>query len=189
MCGLLNKNTIVKSFLNIVLVGPMGAGKTSTGKALAREIGWEFYDSDQVVEKRAGVDLLWIYDLEGEAGFQKREHAVISELAKMPNIVLATGGGTLATCENRKILSSNSLIVYLSTSLEEQLIRTGYNNKRPLSSKVEERRVALSTLQEKHVPYYEGLADIVYTSDSKTTKGSVTKLVELIAEKNIFKLS
>ena len=83
-------------FLNIVLVGPMGAGKSSIGRAFDKEIGWNFYDSDQIIEERAVVDLLWIYDLEGEEGFRVREKKVIAELIQEKNIVLATGGSTVA---------------------------------------------------------------------------------------------
>lgn len=158
----------------------MGAGKTSMGKALAREIGWEFYDSDQVIEERAGVDLLWIYDIEGEEGFHEREKKVIAELMQKRNIVLATGGSTVAIPENRAAIVVNSLVVYLSTSLDDQLVRTGYSKKRPLSPELEERRTILKKLHEKYVPLYEDLADVVYSTDHKSTRGAVLELVKLV---------
>jgi len=170
----------MQNFLNIVLIGPMGAGKTSMGKALAKEIGWEFYDSDQLIEERAGADLLWIYDLEGEEGFHRREKKVIEELMQKRNIVLATGGSSVAIPENRAAIIVNSMVVYLSISLDDQLVRTGYSKKRPLSPELEERRTILKKLHTKYVPLYEELADVVYNTNHRSTKGAVTELVKLI---------
>lgn len=161
----------------------MGAGKTSIGQALARELGWEFYDSDRVIEERAGVELLWIYDLEGEDGFHRWEQKVIAELAKKPNIILATGGSTVVVPENRKAIIEGGLIIYLSTSLNDQLIRTGYGKKRPLSQDLEERRKILKKLHKDYVPLYEDLADIVFNTDRKSTHATVTDLVKLIHAK------
>lgn len=168
--------------LNIVLVGPMGAGKTSMGKALAKEIGWDFYDSDQEVEGRAGVSLLWIYDVEGEAGVHRREQAIIAELMQKRNIVLATGGSTVVIPENRAAITTGGLVVYLCTSLNDQLIRTGYSKKRPLSPELEERRSILQRLHEEYVPIYEELADITYNTDNKSTKVVIADLIKLIKE-------
>lgn len=170
---------------NIVLIGPMGAGKTSIGKALARTIDWEFYDSDQVIEERSGVELLWIYDLEGEVGFQHREQKVISELTKKNHIVLATGGSTVNILENRKAIKRNSLVIYLSASINDQLIRTGYGKgKRPLSSAIEERKIVLQNLHTKYTHFYEELADITYITDGKITNKILNDLINLINEEN-----
>ena len=169
---------------NIVLIGPMGAGKTSIGKSLAKAINWDFYDSDQVIEKRAGVEVLWIYDVEGVDGFHKREEKIIADLMQKRNIVLATGGSTVVVAKNREIISKYGLVIYLYTSLDEQLIRTGYNKKRPLSSELEERRNMLSYLHKEYVPLYENLADITYRTTQKATKRVIAELVELIKEHN-----
>jgi shikimate kinase len=171
---------MLEKLYNIVLIGPMGVGKTSMGKAVSKKIGWDFYDSDQIIEERAGVDLLWIYDMEGEEGFRKREQKVITELVQKRNIVLATGGNTVATLENRNAIATNSLVIYLRTSLNDQLLRTGYGKKRPLSPKIEERRNILQRLRQEHDPLYEELADITYNTDSSSTKTAVTNLVTLI---------
>lgn len=173
----------MRDFHNIVLIGPMGAGKTSIGKALALKIGWDFYDSDHVIEEYAGVDLLWIYDLEGEEGFHKREQRVIKELMQKRNIVLATGGSTVAISKNREVILSGGLIIYLATSLNDQVIRTGFSKKRPLSPELDKRRAILKQLREKYVPLYEELADIIYNTDNKSTKTAVADLVKLIKEK------
>ena len=174
----------MQNFRNIVLIGPMGAGKTSIGQALARELGWEFYDSDQVIEAHAGVDLLWIYDLEGESGFHRWEQKVIVDLMQKRNIVLATGGSTVVVPKNRETILAGGLVIYLSTSLNDQLIRTGYGKKRPLSPDLEERRRILKRLRKEYVPLYEELADIVYNTDRKTTRAAIADLVKLTREKN-----
>jgi shikimate kinase len=161
----------------------MGAGKTSIGRALARELGWKFYDSDHMIEECAGVDLLWIYDLEGEDSFHKWEQKVIAELTQKPNIILATGGSTVIVPENREAILRNGLIVYLSISLDDQLIRTGYGKKRPLSQDLEERRKILKRLYSEYVPLYEKLADIVFNTDSKTSHTTIAALVKLIHDK------
>lgn len=170
----------MKNIFNIVLVGPMGAGKTSIGRAIAKAIDWNFYDSDQVIENRAGVDLLWIYDLEGEQGFRKREQKIIAELVRERNVVLATGGSTVATIENRAVIVANSFVIYLRTSLDDQLIRTGYSKKRPLSAEISARRSILKQLRQEYEPLYEELADLIYDTDNKATRMIVADLVELI---------
>ena len=98
---------------SIFLVGMMGAGKTSVGRVLARRLGKQFYDSDHEIEGRTGVGIPVIFDIEGEAGFRAREHTVLSELTKLKNIVLATGGGAVVDADNRRALGSASAIVFL----------------------------------------------------------------------------
>src|SRR5437870_4647302 len=94
---------------NIFLIGPMGAGKTAIGRQLAKTLRMDFYDSDQIIEERAGADIPWIFDLEGEAGFRRREETVIDELTRKQNVVLATGGGCVTTPENRLHLAGRGI--------------------------------------------------------------------------------
>ena len=89
---------------NIFLVGPMGAGKSTVGKQLAKSLGRDFFDSDKEIERRTGVSISWIFEMEGEAGFRAREQKVIEELTDMKNIVLATGGGAILSADNRRAL-------------------------------------------------------------------------------------
>src|SRR5690606_9402487 len=105
-----------KSLNNIFLVGPMGAGKTTIGRLLAEELGKQFYDSDQVIEERAGADISWIFDVEGEPGFRQRERAAIEDLCAQDNIVLATGGGAILAEENRRHLRARGFVVYLKAT-------------------------------------------------------------------------
>lgn len=167
---------------NIFLIGPMGAGKTSIGKLLATELKMTFYDSDQVIEERAGADILWIYDLEGEDGFRQREMKVIAELVKLKGIVLATGGSTVYVQENRATLSANGTIVYLKASLDDQVRRTSKSRKRPLVPEEDARRVMLKNLGDEYEPLYRELADITYSTCDKTTRAIVSDLVGLIEE-------
>jgi shikimate kinase len=167
---------------NIVLIGPMGAGKTSIGKALARTMGWEFFDSDQEIEDRAGVDLLWIYDLEGESGFHKREQKVIADLMQKKNIILATGGSTVVVPENRQAICRSGIVIYLSTSLDDQFIRTGLSKKRPLAREASARRDTLKRFRDECVPLYEDLADIIYSTGNQSAQNAVSDLIKLIKE-------
>lgn len=161
---------------NIFLVGPMGAGKSSVGKALAAQLGMDFYDSDEEIEKRTGVDIGWIFDVEGEEGFRKREVSVIAELAKLSNIVLATGGGSVVTEEAQDVLKKNGLIVYLNVSLSLQHNRTVNESRRPLL-RVKNRQVVLEQLHEERTPIYEALADYSVLTDNRGVRAVVDDIV------------
>jgi len=105
---------------NIFLIGPMGAGKSSVGRFLAKHLDMDFFDTDEEIEKSTGVDLGWIFDVEGEEGFRRREMAVVADIAKRSHIILATGGGTVIVPENQTVLTERGSIVYLEVSLENQ---------------------------------------------------------------------
>ncbi|HIP52509.1 MAG TPA: shikimate kinase, partial [Chromatiales bacterium] len=117
---------------NIFLIGPMGAGKTTIGRQLASAIGMAFKDSDQEIQQRTGVDIPTIFEFEGEAGFRKRERAVIDELTQAEGVVLATGGGVVLDEENRRNLASRGIVIYLYCSPEQQYQRTVRDKNRPL---------------------------------------------------------
>ena len=117
---------------NIFLVGMMGAGKTSVGKMLARNLGKAFHDSDHVIESRTGVKIPVIFELEGEAGFRAREAAVIEELTALQEVVLATGGGAVLDASNRALLQAGGTVVYLRASVNELWNRTRHDRNRPL---------------------------------------------------------
>ena len=126
---------------NVILVGPMGAGKSTIGRQLASILNFDFYDSDHEIEARTGADIPWIFDVEGEAGFRKREASMIDELTQLDGVVIATGGGAVTQEENRKNLSIRGIVIYLRTTVEQQLERTARDRNRPLLQTEEPRKV------------------------------------------------
>ncbi len=163
--------------LSIFLIGPMGAGKSTIGKHLARELNLDFYDSDKVVEARCGANVAWIFDVEGEAGFRRREEQVIAELTHLKGIVLATGGGSVLSGENRSVLAARGTVVYLHASLEQQLLRTAKDRNRP-DLQTENVQATLEMLKKQREPLYEELADWTFTTDSKSVRAVALEIVK-----------
>ena len=145
---------------NIYLVGMMGAGKTSIGRLLSKRSRRRFYDSDHVIEERTGVTIPTIFDLEGEQSFRDREEAVIAELARLSNIVLATGGGAVLRENNRQVLCSSGIIVYLRGSVEDLWRRTRKDKNRPLLL-TDNPRQKLAEIYSVRDPIYSSVADII----------------------------
>lgn len=164
---------------NIFLIGPMGAGKSTIGRALAKELKLEFYDTDEVIEERTGASISWIFDVEGEEGFRRREQRVIEELTQKSNIVLATGGGVVMTPENRTALAGRGTVIYLRTSLAQQFERTKRDTKRPLlqTPNLEGR---LEVLRDEREPFYEELADVHFETDKLTVKAVANKIIKYL---------
>jgi len=154
----------MRSRSNVFLVGPMGAGKTTVGRRLAALRGMEFADSDHEVEQRTGVDIAFIFEKEGEAGFRKREKQVIAELTGGHNLVLATGGGAIIDSDNRQHLAGRGFVVYLRASVDHQLRRTGRTESRPLLQSGNPREV-LERLFAVRDPLYREVADLIVDAD------------------------
>ncbi|MCP5162782.1 MAG: shikimate kinase AroK [Hahellaceae bacterium] len=165
------------AFDKVVLVGPMGAGKTTIGRLLSRELGYAFVDSDKEIEARCGANIPWIFDVEGEAGFRARERQTIEELSRQSGLVLATGGGAVLDSVNRENLKFRSKIVYLKTSVEQQFERTRRDRNRPLLQKENPKQVLIE-LFEIRDPIYQSLADIVILTDKKSPKTVVKQIVD-----------
>lgn len=154
---------------NIFLVGPMGAGKTTVGKRLAELRGMAFADSDHEVEERTGVDIAYIFEKEGEAGFRKREKQVIAELTARSGLVLATGGGAVLDPDNRQHLAGRGYVVYLRASIDHQLRRTSHSDTRPLLQ-TGDRREVLEALFAVRDPLYREVADLVLETDGRNAR-------------------
>lgn len=166
----------------VVLVGPMGAGKSTIGRMLARELGYRFLDSDRIIEERCGANIPWIFDVEGEEGFRQRETAMLDELSAEPGTVLATGGGAVMRPENHPMLKKDSVVVYLRTSIEQQVERTSKDRNRPLLQSDDPEGV-LRRLFARRDPLYTELADIIMHTDRKSPRLVVRQLVNRINPK------
>lgn len=147
----------------IFLIGPMGSGKTTVGRQLARKRKLEFIDLDHEIQRRCGVEVAVIFDIEGESGFRKRESDLLDELSRRDNIVLATGGGSVLSAENRQRLAERGLVVYLETDVDQQLRRLERDKKRPLLQ-APDRRERLEALAEERNPVYRQAAHLVVRS-------------------------
>lgn len=163
----------------IFLVGPMGAGKTTVGRQLARLLNFAFIDLDAEIESRCGADIQWIFDVEGEAGFRARESSILSEVATLDNIVIATGGGVVIRPENRDLLKKSGTVIYLAIPPEALYRRTLRDTKRPLLQ-VQDRRALIERLVREREPFYREVADIIYDGINTTPHASANALRSLI---------
>jgi len=161
---------------SIFLTGPMGAGKSTIGRQLAKQLSMPFHDSDHEIEQRTGVDIPLIFELEGEAGFRKRESGVIDELTRLPNIVLATGGGAILDPDNRERLRSHGFVIYLHTSVKQQLSRTSRDRKRPLLQTPDPRTI-LEELLAIRDPLYREIANLVIETDGMRVRDVVRRII------------
>lgn len=166
---------------NIFLVGLMGAGKTTVGKLLAKRLGKTFYDSDHEIEKKTGVSIPVIFELEQEEGFRKREASVIGDLTQLRDIVLATGGGVVLSKRNREQLSQHGLVIYLCAHPQELWQRTRHDRNRPLLQ-TENPREKLERLYQERDPLYREIADIVVDTGQQAVTVIVRQLEEMISK-------
>lgn len=164
---------------NLILIGMMGSGKTTMGKALARHLGKTFIDSDEEIQKRTGVTIPHIFDVEGEAGFRQREAAVIDDLIGRDNMVLATGGGAVLADQNRAVLREGGIVVYLKASVHDLWQRTRHDRNRPLLQ-TEDPRAKLNMLFQQRDPLYREVADIVIQSGRQSVHALMLHLVDEI---------
>ena len=159
----------------------MGAGKSTVGKQLAKALGRDFYDTDKEIERRTGVSISLIFEMEGESGFRQREQKVLDELSQLKNIVLATGGGIVLPEENRRMLRSRGYVVYLSTSIEQLLRRTNKDKNRPLLQ-TDNPRETVKALMAERTPLYQGVADIELRTGEQSIQYVVSGLVNQLEQ-------
>ena len=167
---------------NIYLVGMMGAGKTTVGKIIARRLKRRFVDSDQEIERRCGVRIPVIFDIEGEHGFRAREEQAIAELVTLEGVVLATGGGAVLSAENRRQLASRGTTVYLHARPEDLHRRLRHDKNRPLLNTPDPGQ-RLKDLYAKRDPLYRRVADIVLETGTQSIQALARELLLKIEEK------
>ena len=161
---------------NIFLVGPMGAGKSAVGRQLARTLHLTFMDSDDEIESRTGVDIPFIFEKEGEAGFRKREAAAIDDLTKIDGVVLATGGGAIVDAQSRSHLGGRGFVVYLYTTVDQQFARTNRGRERPMLENGDRREI-LESLLEQRDPLYREIADLVVDTDGRKVHSVANEII------------
>ncbi len=168
---------------NIVLVGMMGAGKTTVGKMLAKQLGKTFIDSDEEIQKRTGVKISHIFDVEGEEGFRQRESSVIQDLIQLDNIVLATGGGAVLKADNREALRKNGVVIYLKSGVYDLWQRTRHDHNRPLLQTANP-RAKLQELFEQRDPIYSAVADHIVHTGKQSVQTLIARLIKKINSQN-----
>ncbi|MDH5394795.1 MAG: shikimate kinase AroK [Gammaproteobacteria bacterium] len=164
---------------NIFLIGLMGAGKTTIGRQIANELSLEFFDSDHEIEKRTGVTITHIFDIEGEAGFRKRETAMLDELTNKKGIVLATGGGAILKAENRQFLMSRGTTIYLYADIDTLFERTSKDRNRPLLQ-TDNPREKLEELLKIRDPLYRETADIIIDTGKDSVRLAIKDILDKI---------
>jgi len=162
---------------NLFLIGPMGSGKSAVGRQLARMLHMTFVDTDDEIEARTGVDIPFIFEKEGEEGFRKRETRVIDELTQRDDIVLATGGGAVIDPRNRNSLGARGFVVYLHTTVAQQLERTRRGRGRPLLESDDPRQV-LEDLMATRDPQYREIADLVVETDNRKVNAVANEILD-----------
>lgn len=158
--------------MRIFIVGPMASGKSTLGKKLAQTLEIDFLDTDNEIEKRAGAEISWIFEVEGEEGFRERERKALQKSAEKDNVVISTGGGIVTIEENRDLMIAKGKVVYLKTPIEIQLKRTENDKKRPLLS-TGSREQTLRVLKEERDPQYKEIADITINHDQQKNRNAV----------------
>jgi shikimate kinase len=169
---------------NVYLIGPMGSGKTAVGRQLAKLLHLEFHDSDVEVERRTGVDIPYIFEREGEAGFREREREVIDSLTQLTNVIIATGGGAVLLPQNRENLASRGRVVYLKTGIEQQLERTRHGRQRPLLY-TDDPEARLRELMAHRSPLYESIANVTVTTDGRHVRAVAEEIVQRLKEQQV----
>jgi shikimate kinase len=171
----------VKRSRNLILVGMMGAGKSTVGRLLARRLKRPFYDSDQEIERRCGVGIPVIFDIEGESGFRAREAQVIAELAALQGIVLATGGGVVLEEESRRRLAASGTVVYLHAPPAELWARVRHDRNRPLLATPDPLQ-KLGQLYAQRDPLYREIADLVLETGVQSAQALGKQLLARLEE-------
>lgn len=165
---------------NLILVGPMGAGKTSLGKRLAERFGLQFHDVDQTVVERCGATIATIFEHVGEAGFREREKSALGHLLDGQGRLVSTGGGAVLDCDNRRLMQRRGFVVYLRVGVEVQLKRLGRDRARPLLQRGDREQV-LRDLAAAREPLYAEVADLTLDTDGLSPGAAASTLAHLLS--------
>ncbi|OUX09284.1 MAG: shikimate kinase I [Gammaproteobacteria bacterium TMED242] len=165
--------------MNIFIVGPMGSGKSTVGKIISSELFLNFFDTDEEIENRTGASIDWIFDLEGEEGFRKRESKILEDMAQKNSIVLSTGGGIILSEANREMLSSRGTVFYLATPIETQLERTSKDKDRPLLKDGDPGEI-LKNLHLTRENLYEEVSDYIVNTEGKSSQEVSSEIIKLV---------
>ena len=165
--------------MNIFIVGPMGSGKSTVGKIISDELFLDFFDTDDEIEIRTGASIDWIFDLEGESGFRKRESEMLDEMVKKNSIVLSTGGGIVLESSNRELLSSRGTVFYLSTPISVQVERTARDKDRPLLKNGDPEKI-LSKLHDEREEFYKSVSDHIIETEDKSSQEVASEIIKLV---------
>ncbi|MEM6936920.1 MAG: shikimate kinase, partial [Pseudomonadota bacterium] len=166
---------------NLIFIGPTGAGKTTVGKRVAQHFGLLFLDLDHEIERQTGADIPLIFDIEGEAGFRRRETNMLKSLSSRGGVLLATGGGAVVAEENREIMRGGGFIVYLATPVERQLQRLRQDKRRPLLSAPNRDQVLADMARDRN-PIYENLADLTVQSEAVSVSQMARRVLDQIEQ-------
>ena len=165
--------------MNIFIVGPMGSGKSTVGKIISDELFLNFFDTDDEIEARTGASIDWIFDLEGEDGFRKRESEMLEEMVKKNSIVLSTGGGIILSKLNRELLSSRGTVFYLSTPISTQVKRTSKDKDRPLLKNGDPAEL-LTNLHNERKDFYIAVSDHVIDTENKSSQEVASEIIKVV---------
>jgi len=165
---------------NIILVGPMGSGKTTIGRRLSESLNLDFFDSDHEIVNITGVSIDHIFDVEGEKGFRARESDVLNKLCNIPNIVLATGGGTVILEENRELMKKAGSVIYLLSSVDQILRRTAKSKTRPLLEKSNNRRKTITDILEARDSLYKEVSSHIIDTNGKKLNEVIDEIIEVL---------
>ncbi|HEX9832072.1 MAG TPA: shikimate kinase [Mycobacterium sp.] len=168
----------------VFLIGPMGVGKTSIGRQLAKHLGWSFLDTDEEVRARTGADIGMIFEKEGEAGFRRREAEVLAAVIGREQLIVATGGGMVLAPANRELMRSSGYVVHLTSSLSSQLERTRKGKHRP-ALEAGDPVAALRGMREAREPLYRETANFTLQTDRRNPRAVATNLMNHLQSKGI----
>ena len=170
--------------MKIFLIGPMGTGKSTTGKNLSKRLGYDFIDTDKLIENEQGKKIKEIFNLNGEDFFRNRESEILIKTKNLKTAVISTGGGIVEKMENRMFLENERKVIFLDSSIERQFERTKNSSKRPLLEEGDSFKI-LKNLYEKRIDLYESVSDLKISMDNLDEKVILSKIENFLKHDNI----